>query len=84
MNSFTSGRIAEVNVAEQYIVTMRGNNFNSAIRFNIAPETIIINRFNRRIPLSRLEPASRVHIRHANFMTMSIPPQTTAFVIRGE
>ena len=31
---------------------------------------------------SRLFPGLRVRVRHANFMTASIPPQTTALEVR--
>ena len=77
-----TGRIYEINVAKQYLITMQGEDPNSAIRFNIAPETVIRSRFGFRIPLSRLKPGLRVHIKYADFMTMSIPPQTTPFTIR--
>ena len=41
----------------------------------------IIGRNGRQIPFSDLRVGMRVRVRHANFMTASIPPQTTAYEI---
>lgn len=78
----TTGRIINVNARESFITTISGNNPNSIIRFNISPDTVILNPAGRRIPLSLLVPGLRVRIEHATFMTASIPPQTTAFLIQ--
>ena len=76
------GRIGQVDVRNQYILVLRSNSPASVIRFNIAPETRIFDWFGRPISLENLFPGLRVQVEHANFMTASIPPQTTAFVIR--
>lgn len=78
----TYGRIIEVNTRGQFILTTSSTNPASIIRFNISPETRILDPFGRVIPLSRLVPGLRVRVQHATFMTSSIPPQTTAFVIQ--
>ncbi|MBQ2801266.1 MAG: hypothetical protein IJF03_07750 [Lachnospiraceae bacterium] len=61
---------------------MSQSNPSSIIRFNLSSDTVILNQWGRVIPFSRLMPGLRVRIQHANFMTASIPPQTTAFVIQ--
>lgn len=76
------GRIVEVNTKEHFIVTVSTPNPASAIRFQITPETKILDPLGRNIPLSRLVPGLRVRVEHANFMTASLPPQTTAFEIK--
>lgn len=78
----STGRIIEVNTRGNFIVILRSQNPSSAIRFNISPNTVILDFFGRRIPLSSLRPGFRVRVEHATFMTASIPPQTTAFTVR--
>lgn len=78
----TEGRIVQVNARENYIITVDGNRFSSAIRFNILPNTEIFGPMGGRIELRNLFPGIRVRVEHARFMTASIPPQTNAFVIQ--
>lgn len=78
----TVGRIAQVNARDRFLLVMRNQNPASAIRFHIRPDTMILDFFGRRTNLSALRPGLRVRVEHANFMTASIPPQTTAFVVQ--
>ena len=78
----TTGRIIEVNTRNNFILVLRNQNPASAIRFNISPNTVILDLFGRRTTLSSLSPGFRVRVEHATFMTASIPPQTTAFTVR--
>lgn len=78
----TTGRILEVNTRNNFILVWLSQNSPSAIRFNISPDTIILDLFGRRISLSSLRPGFRVRVEHASFMTLSIPPQTTAFTVQ--
>lgn len=82
INPQTIGRILEVNTRSQTLLTISNNNPASMIRFNIAPNTVILDPLGRPIPFSRLMPGLRVRVQHASFMTASIPPQTTAFRIQ--
>ena len=75
-----TGPIFEISLEENYIIV--GEDIHSAIRFNIAPETVIRSRFGFRIPLKKLKIGKNVHVKYADFMTMSIPPQTNPFTIR--
>lgn len=81
-NETSTGRIIEVNTRNNFILVLRNQNPASAIRFNISPDTAIIDFFGRRTTLSSLLPGFRVRVEHASFMTASIPPQTTAFTVR--
>lgn len=81
-NITATGRILEVNTRNNFILVLQNQNPSSAIRFNIAPNTTILDLFGRRTTLSSLRPGFRVRVEHATFMTMSIPPQTTAFTIQ--
>ncbi len=78
----TVGRILDINTREQFLRTISDANPASIIRFNLSPDTRILDPIGRRISLSSLIPGLRVRIEHASFMTASIPPQTTAFEIR--
>ena len=78
----TIGRIIEVNTRNNFILVLRNQNPSSAVRFNISPNTVILDPFGRQIRLGSLNAGFRVRVEHATFMTASIPPQTTAFTIQ--
>lgn len=78
----TTGRIVEVNTRNNFILVLRDQNPSSLIRFNISNDTVILDPFGRRTPLSSMRPGFRVRVEHATFMTASIPPQTTAFTVQ--
>lgn len=78
----TIGTILEIDRRNRSF-TVRSDRERSAItQFNISEATRIFNRFGRPIRFSELASGMRVRVRHANFMTASIPPQTTAFEVR--
>ena len=78
----TTGRILEVNQGNRSFTTIRDRDLSSIIQFNVPQETVILDRSGRPINFNRMSPGMRVRVRHANFMTASIPPQTTAFEVR--
>lgn len=78
----TDGRIVNVNRANRFITVHTNSNISPIIRFNIAPDVIIMTPFGRATGISSLMPGMRVRITHATFMTLSIPPQTTAYRIQ--
>lgn len=78
----TVGRIVNIDRQNRNFTTISDGNITSRIRFNLSPETVILNRNGRPIDFSSLVPGLLVRVRHANFMTASIPPQTTAFEVR--
>ena len=81
-DNITVGRILDINRQNRSFTTISDKNFSSVIQFNVSSDAIILDRSGRRVNFSRLLPGMRVRIRHATFMTASIPPQTTAFEIR--
>lgn len=81
-NNITTGRIVNVNQQNRSFTTITDRNVSSVIQFNVPPNTPIFNRAGRPVTFSRLVPGLQVRVRHASFMTASIPPQTTAFEIR--
>jgi hypothetical protein len=75
-------KIIEVDVRNSFFVTGNPNNPNNQIRFNVSPDTIILDRRGNRISLRDLRSGQRVRVEHASFMTFSIPPQTTAYRVQ--
>lgn len=76
------GRIIDIDRQNRNFTTISNNNLSSIIRFNVPNNAIITDRNGRPMNFSRLTPGTRVWVRHADFMTASIPPQTTAFEVR--
>lgn len=78
----TIGRIVDIDRQNRSMTVINGGNLSSAVLFNVADDAQILNVFGRPMSFSNLVPGLRVWVRHAAFMTASIPPQTTAFEIR--
>ena len=76
------GRILDVNRRDRNFTTISDRDFFSRIRFQVNEDTRIRDRFGRPMEFSRLVPGMQVQVRHANFMTASIPPQTNALEVR--
>lgn len=77
-----TGRIIDIDRDSRMFTTITGNNPRSIIRFSVPMNTPIFDMQGRPMGFARLFPGLRVQVRHANFMTASIPPQTTAREIR--
>ena len=74
--------VLSVDTNNNFLYTGNANDIYSQMRFVITDATMIMDRRGNRIRLRDLRPGQRVRIEHANFQTMSIPPQTTAFVVQ--
>lgn len=80
--SVTVGRIIGIDRQSRSFTTVSDGNVATVMRFNLADNAQIINGFGRPMNFSGLVVGLRVRVRHAAFMTASIPPQTTAFEVR--
>lgn len=80
--STTEGRVLEVDTRNGFLLTGRADDIYSQMRFVITDATVIRNRRGRRIRLRDIRPGDFVSVEHANFQTMSLPPQTTAFNVQ--
>ena len=78
----TRGIILKVDRPNRSFIVSNENDLSSILQFNVSKETIILNRFGRPMDFLGLNPGMRVQVRHPNFTTSSIPPQTAAFEIR--
>lgn len=81
-DDITVGNILDVDRNNRSFTTISDRDFSTIIRFNVPENAMIFDRIGRPINFSRLTPGMRVRVRHANFATASIPPQTTAFEVR--
>lgn len=78
----TTGNIINVDRNNRSFTTISNLDFSTIVQFNVPEDTPIYNRIGRQVNFSMLAPGMRVRVRHASFMTASIPPQTTAFEIQ--
>lgn len=76
------GRIVNINRQNRSFTTISDTNLSSTVRFQVPRDVRIFDIFGRPMNFSGLRPGMRVQVRHAPFMTASIPPQTTALVVR--
>jgi hypothetical protein len=80
-SSVTEGRVIDVDLRNRFLLAGNPNDIYSQIRFVITDSTVIRDRRGRQISLRDLRTGDFVRVVHANFMTMSIPPQTTAYEV---
>ncbi len=80
--STTTGIIINVNRTNRNFSTISNGNPVSLIQFNVPENARIFDRFGRQVDFNALRQGQRVTVRHATFMTASIPPQTTAFEVQ--
>lgn len=80
--SVTTGRIASIDAGSGIFYTGDPDNINDQIRFVLSASAQILDSAGNSVDFQSLQPGQLVRIEHANFMTASIPPQTTAFFIQ--
>ena len=81
-DNITIGRILDIDRENRSFTTVSDHDFSTVIRFNVPENARILDRSGRPIRFRELRSGMRVRVRHANYMTASIPPQTTAYEIR--
>jgi len=77
----TTDRILLVDSDNHFVYTGNPNDEMDQMRYVITSATDIVDEDGNPLTLDDLKPGKMVRIKHANFQTASIPPQTTAFVI---
>jgi hypothetical protein len=78
----TTDRVAEVDVRNGFLFTGNPYDISDQMRFVVNNATVILDRNGNPMRLGAIQPGQLVRIEHANFQTLSIPPQTTAFRIQ--
>lgn len=81
-SSVTTGRIVFVDFNNRFILTSDTDNQGKLSRFTITDATTFVNRFGIPIRFGSLRPGQLVRVTHANFQTLSIPPQTMAYQVQ--
>lgn len=74
-------KIVEIDRNNNFVYTGDPNDIMSQIRFVVSNMTDIFDRRGNRIGLRDLRTGQMIRVQHADFMTLSIPPQTTAYRI---
>ena len=77
----SQGRIVDIDKAERNFTTISDGNFASITRYHVDDNVKVFERMGRNIGFEGLRPGMRVEVKHAEFMTASIPPQTTAYEV---
>lgn len=80
--NMTIGRILDIDRENRSFTTIGEGNFPNIIRFNVSENMPVYDRNGQNIGFGRMVPGMRVEVSHENFMTASIPPQTTALSVR--
>lgn len=81
-DAVTIGRIFDVDSGNRSFSTISDQDFSTIILFHVPENAVIFNRSGRPVRFSALNRGMQVRVRHANYMTASLPPQTTAYEIR--
>ncbi len=76
------GLILDVDRRNRSFTTVSDRSALSVIRFNVPEDAEIIGRDGREMEFNGLREGMQVRVIHEDFMTASIPPQTTALRIR--
>lgn len=78
----STGRIVQVDPINHYFIMGSSRNASDRVRFNVTDKTVYLDRKGNRINLGALRIGQNARVTHAGFQTMSIPPQTTAFLVQ--
>lgn len=78
----TTDRVVSNDAVNGVLTTGNPFDLSEQISFIISDDTIIIGRNGNRIPLGQVKPGQMVIVEHADFQTMSIPPQSPAYRVK--
>ena len=78
----TTDRVVSVDTRNNFLLTGNPYDVNEQMIFTISNETVIRNREGRSIPLRAIQPGQLVRVEHATFQTLSIPPQSPAYLVQ--
>ena len=78
----TTDRVVSVDAVNGVLTAGNPFDLSEQISFIISDNTMIIGRNGHRITLGQVKPGQMVMVEHANFQTMSIPPQSPAYRVK--
>ncbi len=75
-------RVVNIDEENGFLTTGNPYDINDQMIFTISGETIIIDQNYNQISLNEIQPGQLVRVEHAIFQTLSIPPQSPAFLVQ--
>ena len=78
----TTDRVVGVDTNNGFLITGNPYDINDQMIFTISNETVILDQNNNTIPLEAIQPGQLVRVEHAIFQTLSIPPQSPAYLVQ--
>jgi hypothetical protein len=78
----TTDRVVSVDTNNGLLLTGNPYDIYDQMVFNISDETEILDQNNNTIPLEAIQPGQMVQVEHAIFQTLSIPPQSPAYLVQ--
>lgn len=78
----TTDRVVSVDTNNGFLTTGNPYDINDQMVFNISDETVILDQNNNDIPLEAIQPGQMVRVEHAIYQTLSIPPQSPAYLVQ--
>lgn len=80
--SVTVDRVVGIDAINGFLLTGNPYDMNDQMIFTVSDTTIILDQNDMPIPLEAIQPGQLVRVEHAIFQTMSIPPQSPAYLIQ--
>ncbi len=78
----TTDRVVSVDADNNFLLTGNPYDMNDQMVFTISDETVLLDQNNDPISLEDIQPGQMVEVEHAIFQTLSIPPQSPAYVVQ--
>ncbi len=79
--NITTDRVVSVDTNNGFLLTGNPYDMYDQMVFTISNETVILDEDNEIIPLDAILPGQLVRVEHAIFQTLSIPPQSPAYLV---
>lgn len=80
--NITTDRVVSVDTDNWFLTTGNPYDINDQFVFTISNETLILNQDGDIISLEDIQPGQLVRVEHALFQTLSIPPQSPAYLVQ--
>ncbi|WMJ88162.1 hypothetical protein [Anaerocolumna sp. MB42-C2] len=75
-------RVVSIDDINGFFITGNPYDINDQMIFTVSEETFILDQNYNQISLNEIQPGQSVMVEHAIFQTLSIPPQSPAFLIQ--
>lgn len=79
--NITTDRVVAVDMNNGFITTGNPYDMYDQMIFTVSDSTILLDQNKNQITLEAITPGQLIRVEHANFQTMSIPPQSPAYLV---